>query len=30
MAQTRATGPRISPAWLADLLSAEADCEWAS
>ena len=30
MAQTRTTGPRISPAWLAGLLSAEADCEWAS
>ena len=30
MAQTRPTGPRISPAWLAGLLSAETHCHWAS
>ena len=30
MAQARATGPRISPLWLAGLLSGEAQCQWAS
>ena len=30
MAQTRTTGPRISPAWLAELLSGETRCQWAS
>ena len=30
MTQSRTTGPRISPPWLAGLLSAEANCEWAS
>ena len=30
MTQVRANGPRISPGWLAGLLAAEAQCEWAS
>ena len=30
MAQARATGPRISPLWLAGLLSGEVQCQWAS
>ena len=30
MAQARTTGPRISPLWLAGLLSGEAQCHWAS
>ncbi len=30
MAQARATGPRVSPLWLAGLLSGEAHCQWAS
>ena len=30
MAQARAPGPRISPLWLAGLLSGEARCHWAS
>ena len=30
MAQTRTSGPRISPAWIAGLLSGETRCQWAS
>ncbi len=30
MAEARATGPRISPLWLAGLLSGDVQCQWAS
>ena len=30
MAQAHTNGPRISPVWLAGLLSGEAHCQWAS
>ena len=30
MAEARANGPRISPLWLAGLLSGDVQCQWAS